>query len=157
MEIAVTHDVSERPQEDGFLRMAPTSYGSLGENREKTMSLWIGPARVGGLVLLCSALAQAALANDFPTSARVLYVNSCIVGGKASYFEMLSKCACALDELAEHVTYDDYDTMQTVVNAMTIGGERGNELRGNEGLKPLQKRYAELNAQAREHCFLNPQ
>jgi hypothetical protein len=113
--------------------------------------------------LLSSALActvvlsaPAAAANDFPTADRVIYVQDCIKSHPGPYFEMINKCSCAVDALAREVKYKDYVTMTTIVNAMSIGGERGNDLRDNETLKPQVKRFRELQAQANKSCFIAP-
>jgi hypothetical protein len=103
-------------------------------------------------LLLCAAAAAAA--NDFPTAERVIYVQDCVKNNPGPHFEMINKCSCALDALAREVKYDDYVTMITVVNAMSIGGERGNDLRDNETLKPQVKRFRELQAQAQKRCFI---
>lgn len=110
-------------------------------------------------LLLCAALAAAcgnALANDFPTVDRVLYVQECMRANPGPNFEMVNKCSCALDSLAREVRYDDYVSMSTIVNAVTIGGERGGELRDNESLKPQVKRFRELQAKVQKSCFINP-
>ena len=98
----------------------------------------------------------AAGANDFPTVDRVLYVQDCMRAHPGSYYEMVNKCSCALDKLAAEVKFDDYTTMVTVVNAVSIGGERGGELRDNETLKPQIARYRELQAKVQKGCFINP-
>lgn len=106
---------------------------------------------------LCGLLLStgAALANDFPTVDRVLFVQECMKAHPGPYYEMVNKCSCAVDSLAEEVKHEDYVTMSTVVNAMTIGGERGNDLRDNETLKPLVKRYREVRDKAMQGCFIN--
>jgi hypothetical protein len=106
-------------------------------------------------VLLMYA-ASAAAANDFPTADRVIYVQDCIKNNPGPHFEMINKCSCALDALASKVKYNDYVTMTTIVNAMSIGGERGNDLRDNETLKPQVKRYRDLQAQVQKACFITP-
>lgn len=103
---------------------------------------------------LLACLPIAATANDFPTVARVTYVQECMRNNPGPNFEMVSKCSCALDKLAESASYDDYVSMSTISNAMSIGGERGNELRDNDTLKPLLKRYRELQAKAQDACFI---
>ena len=109
-------------------------------------------------LLLCAAAAAAAtVANDFPTAERVLYVQDCVKNNPGPHFEMINKCSCALDALAREVKYNDYVTMTTIVNAMSIGGERGNDLRDNETLKPQVKRYRELQAQAYKRCLITRQ
>ena len=112
------------------------------------------PLRLTACTVLLGAAAAAA-ANDFPTAERVLYVQDCIKNHPGPYFEMINKCSCALDALAREVKYEDYVTMTTVVNAMSIGGERGNDLRDNETLKPQVKRYRELQAQAQKACMIS--
>ena len=98
-----------------------------------------------------------AAANDFPTADRVLYVQECIKAHPGSNFEMVNKCACALDKLAVKVKFDDYVMMTTIVKAVTIGGERGADLRDNESVKPQIKRYRDLQAEVQKSCFLSPQ
>lgn len=103
-------------------------------------------------ILLLSALA--AHANDFPTVERVLYVQECMRANPGPNFEMVNKCSCALDRLAEQVKFEEYVTMSTLVKAVTIGGERGGELRDNETIKPQMARYRELQAKVQASCFI---
>lgn len=98
----------------------------------------------------------AAQANDFPTVDRVLYVQECIRSHPGPQFEMVNKCSCALDRLASEVRFDEWVAMSTIVNAVSIGGERGGQLRDNESLKPQIARYRELQARAQKACFLGP-
>jgi len=100
------------------------------------------------------SLATVADANDFPTVDRVLYVQECIRANPGPQFEMVNKCSCALDRLASEVKYDEYVTMATIVKAVSIGGERGGEMRDNESLKPQIARYRELQARVAKACFI---
>lgn len=104
-------------------------------------------------VTLCAAVS--ASANDFPTVDRMLYVQECIKAHPGPNFEMINKCSCALDRLALKVKFDDYVTMSTIVKAVTIGGERGGELRDNDTIKPQIKRYRDLQSEAQKSCFLD--
>ena len=99
--------------------------------------------------------AMCASANDFPTTDRVLYVQECVKAHPGQNFEMVSKCSCALDQLARKVKFDDYVTMTTIVKAVTIGGERGADLRENESIKPQIKRYRDLQSEVKKSCFLD--
>ena len=94
------------------------------------------------------------LANDFPTADRMLYVQECLQAHPGPNFEMVNKCSCALDKLALKVRFDEYVMMTTVVKAVTIGGERGGDLRDNETIKPQIKRYRDLQSEAKKSCFL---
>jgi hypothetical protein len=108
------------------------------------------------LLFACGLLFTAAAnaANDFPTVDRVLYVQECIRAHPGPNYEMVSKCSCALDRLAGEVKFDDYVNMVTIVNAISIGGERGGELRDNETLKPQIARYRQLQAKVSKACFI---
>lgn len=111
------------------------------------------------LTLATLALTFAGLparANDFPTVDRVLYVQECMRDNPGPNFEMVNKCSCALDALAREVKFEEYVEMSTIAKAMSIGGERGNDLRDNETLKAPLKRYRELTAKVQKGCFINP-
>jgi hypothetical protein len=109
------------------------------------------------LVALAALLigSGAAHANDFPTSARVLYVEDCIRANPGPYFEMVNKCSCAVDALATEVNYDEFTTMQTISNGMTIGGERGGAIRDVATLQPELKKYRDLQVKVKKGCFIN--
>src|SRR4051812_49564462 len=94
-------------------------------------------------------------ANDFPTADRVLYVEECMRANPGPYFEMVSKCSCAVDALAAEVKYEEYTTMQTISNGMSIGGERRNSLRDTAGLQPALKEDQELQTKVKKGCFIN--
>lgn len=111
------------------------------------------------LVLAAAALsttAAPALANDFPTKERVIYVQECMRDNPGPQFEMISKCSCALDALAAELRFDEYVELSTIAKAMSIGGERGSELRDNETLKAPLKRYRELQSKVQKGCFIAP-
>jgi len=106
---------------------------------------------------LCAALlavAGAAAAHDYPTADRVVYVQECMRTHPGPHYEMLNKCSCALDRTATEVSYDDYITAMTTVNAATIGGERGAEFRDNASVQPTIKRWRELQARVQQACFI---
>jgi hypothetical protein len=112
--------------------------------------------------LTCAAMALAAwtvalpaqAANDFPTVARVLYVHECMRDHPGPHFEMVNKCACALDKLAEQLTFDQYESLSTEANATTIGGERGAYLRENEAVQVDVRRYRKLQTEVKKACFV---
>lgn len=102
-------------------------------------------------VLLAAGPARA---NDFPTLARVQYVQQCQNANPGPLFEMQSKCSCALDQLAGQLSYEQFDTLKTVTDAMSIGGERGGALRDNPQVRPMMEQLRKLEAQAASACFL---
>ncbi|MBZ8142732.1 hypothetical protein CLD22_22905 [Rubrivivax gelatinosus] len=103
-----------------------------------------------------AAAAPAAKSHDYPTVERVLYVQQCMRDHPGPFYEMVNKCSCALDRIAAELPADDYIEMITVVNAMTIGGERGGELRDNAGAKKLVARWRELQPKVQQACFIGP-
>ncbi len=103
--------------------------------------------------LLAPPLAQA---NDFPTADRVLYVQECVRDNPGPHYEMINKCSCALDRIAGEVKFADFTNMSTIVKAVSIGGERGGQLRDNESVKPQIARYRELQVKVRKACFIGP-
>ena len=108
-------------------------------------------AAFAGLLLASGA----ALANDFPTSARVIYVQECMRAHPGPYFEMVNKCSCAVDAMAAEVKYDEFTTMQTISNGMSIGGERGGAIRDVATLQPELKKYRELQQKVTKGCFIS--
>lgn len=116
----------------------------------------MNPMKLVLATLALSAVGLPARANDFPTVDRVLYVQECMRDNPGPNFEMVNKCSCALDALARELKYEQYVEMSTIAKAMSIGGERGNDLRDNDTLKAPLKRYRELQAKVQKGCFINP-
>ena len=114
------------------------------------------PTRLVAAACTLLTAAAPALANDFPTVDRVLYVQECMKTNPGPYYEMVNKCSCALDALARDVPFDDYVSMLTVTRAMSIGGERGNTIRDTEPLQAQAKRFRELQSKVQSGCFLGP-
>lgn len=108
---------------------------------------------VAALAGLLGAL-PAQAANDFPTVARVLYVHECMRDHPGPHFEMVNKCACALDKLAEQISFDEYETLSTESHATTIGGERGAYLRENESVQTAVRRYRKMQTEVKKACFV---
>ena len=110
--------------------------------------------RLAAFVLAAAVPAAPALANDFPTVDRVLYVQECMRQNPGPFYEMVNKCSCAVDALAREVSFDDYTAMSTATNANSIGGERGNTIRDTELLQKQIRRYREVQAKAKAGCFI---
>ena len=106
------------------------------------------------VALLC--VAQPALANDFPTRARVEFVLACMRDSKAPPQESMYKCSCAIDAIADKVRYDEWVDLSTVANGITIAGERGGVMRDIKDGRKLIASYRELQASAKKQCFIQP-
>jgi len=93
--------------------------------------------------------------NNFPTQARVEYVNQCISanGGKLA---ALYQCSCAIDRIANGLTYDDYVEVTTFIKNGNLPGEGGGMFRDSERGRKLVKNYRELESDALHSCGINP-
>ena len=95
------------------------------------------------------------LANDYPTTARVEFVQDCMGrhGGKLEY---LYKCSCVIDRLAEKLSYDDYVEASTFAHYSTLPGEGGGIFRDPDRAKERAKLYRTLEAEAYKACGVPP-
>jgi hypothetical protein len=105
------------------------------------------------LALLAFAPARAA-AHDYPTDGRVVYVERCMAENPGPHYEMVSKCSCALDHIAQTTPYDDFVSMQTSTDANSIAGERGNAIRDAEIFQLEIRKFRTLQAEAKKSCFI---
>lgn len=112
-------------------------------------------ARLAAATLSLAVVGSAQAANDYPTSERVLYVHECMRQHPGSHFEMVNKCSCVIDKIADKVSFSDFETMSTATNANTIGGERGNMIRDVAAMQDEIKRFRTLQADAKKACFIN--
>lgn len=107
------------------------------------------------VVVLSAAAPIAASAHDYPTAARVEYVEACMREHPAPRFESLNKCSCALDAIARHLQYDTFVTMSTATKATSISGERGSYIRDVDSLQKQIREFKQLQARAQKGCFIN--
>lgn len=102
-------------------------------------------------LLLALAMPLAAQANDFPTQDRVEYVLECMQQhpGKQEY---LYKCACAIDQIAQALHYDDYVEMATALRHRSMSGQRGAAFRDPPTVKAMAAAYQAVQERARKAC-----
>jgi hypothetical protein len=91
--------------------------------------------------------------NDYPTSARVEYVQECIAKNGGNLAD-LYKCSCAIDRVADHLTYDDFVEASTFARYATLPGEGGGEFRDPDRAKERAKLYRSIEAEAYRACGL---
>ncbi len=96
----------------------------------------------------------AALAYDYPTVDRVLFVEECVRDNAGPHWEMVQKCSCMVDTIAHQVPHEDYVILSTATNANSIGGERGAYIRDVEPLQKQIRQFRDLKAQAKKSCFI---
>jgi len=84
-------------------------------------------------------------ANDFPTRARVEFVLTCMSESKSSQQESMYKCSCAIDTIADKVSYDTWVDLSTVANGVMRDLKDGRKLIAS---------FRELQASAKKTCFI---
>ena len=87
--------------------------------------------------------------NDYPTTARADYVIGCMAAN-GFHRELLDKCACSIDTIADEMTYADYDNANTILSMQQGGGgPRGGLFRdtpiAKEDMEKLRRAQAEAN------------
>jgi len=111
---------------------------------------------LAGLILcgaVCAAepAAEKHPAHDYPTPARVEFVNSCMT--KASdKLAALYQCACAIDKIADVMTYEEFVEASTFARYATLPGEGGGEFRDFDAARQLAKHYRELERLSLQAC-----
>lgn len=98
-----------------------------------------------------NAQAQSASANDYPTIARADYVFACMqVNGRSR--QVLEKCSCSIDVIAELLPYDKYEEAETIMSVRQKGGEAVAPLMTPEYQeKVLEMKRAQVEGELR--CF----
>jgi hypothetical protein len=107
-----------------------------------------GAAMVLGIIApVCSAPPV----HDYPTHARVEYVNECVAkhGGKLS---RVYQCSCVIDDIANTLSYDDFVESSTFAKYSSLPGEGGGIFRDSEQAQSKAKQYRELEQRAYREC-----
>jgi hypothetical protein len=94
-------------------------------------------------------------ANNYPTFARVEYVQECMLRNSGTMAQ-LYQCSCAIDRIAEHLSYDDFVEAGTFARYATLPGEGGGIFRDTEHAKQQAKLFRRLEADAYRACGLKP-
>jgi len=105
------------------------------------------------LIALCSASRADTPTHDYPTHARVEYVQECIAthGGKLS---SLYQCSCAIDRIAAQLSYDEYVEASTFAKYSSLPGEGGGVFRDSDHAKEMAKRFRDTEGEAFRACGL---
>ena len=108
---------------------------------------------VVGLWISAAAAADSPV-HDYPTVARVEFVQECIVehGGR---LENLYQCSCAIDRIANVLSYDDFVEASTYAKYSGLAGEGGGIFRDSDEARQKAKRYREVQGEAYRNCGLS--
>ena len=86
---------------------------------------------------------------DYPTTARADYVIGCLAAN-GFHRELLDRCSCGIDVIANLMPYDDYEKANTILEMQQAGvGPRGGLFRdtpiAHDELRKLHQAQAEVN------------
>lgn len=90
--------------------------------------------------------------NDFPTAARADYVFGCMASNGQTQ-EMLYKCSCSIDTIAELMNYDQYVQAETVLRMRTVPGEKTAAIRDTPWTQEIVDQMRRSQAEAELKCF----
>lgn len=90
---------------------------------------------------------------DYPTAARADYVIGCLAANGFRH-DLLEKCACGIDTIADMMPYDDYEKAETILSMQSeVHGPQGAIFRNtplaHEELDRLRRAEAEVNLRCR--------
>jgi hypothetical protein len=91
--------------------------------------------------------------NNYPTAARVEYVNECIANQRDSLANVY-QCSCVIDRIAETLTYDEFVESITFARYAGLPGEGGAIFRDSDDARKKARRYKELEQEAFTSCGL---
>ena len=93
--------------------------------------------------------------NDYPTYARVQYVEECMVQSGGSEAD-LYKCSCAIDRIASRLKYDQFVEASTYARYATLGGENGGVFRDHPLAQQQARLMRSIESAAWHACGLRP-
>jgi hypothetical protein len=91
--------------------------------------------------------------HNYPTQARVEYVNECIATHDDSLANVY-QCSCAIDRIANVLSYDEFVTAITFARYAGLPGEGGAVFRDSDEARSTAKRFRELEKLAQRECGL---
>ena len=96
-----------------------------------------------------------AVANDFPTQARVEFVLSCMDARGGQSYNSLYPCICAIDRIAAQMPYREYTAAETLSFLYSTPGERGGFFRDAAPRSRKRiKAFQALREEAEAACFV---
>ncbi len=115
--------------------------------------------RAGLRVVLTGVLAMPAAhaqvrhpAHDYPTATRADYVIGCMASNGFKR-EFLERCACGIDTIADAMSYEDYESAETILSMQRGGlGDRGAMFRDTPVAKERTEQLTRAQAEVALQC-----
>lgn len=99
------------------------------------------------------AVGREAPVNNYPTAARVEYVNECIANQRDSLANVY-QCSCVIDRIADTLSYDEFVESITYSRYAGLPGEAGAIFRDSDEARQRARKYRELESEAYRACGL---
>ena len=107
-----------------------------------------------GLCIALLLLPRLAMANDFPTQARVEFVLGCMNEQGGQSYDNLYKCVCLVDAIAAEMTHEEFAQAQVFSQLRSTAGERGGVFRDPEQAKTLSDKLAAVIERGKAGCLI---
>ena len=106
-----------------------------------------------GLTLILSLTALTELkSNDFPTLARSEFVFACM-SSNANNRDFMSKCSCAIDEIAKRINYEEYAQAEAIARLWEGASPREEAFKGVGLSKERMEKLFKAQAASELECF----
>lgn len=102
--------------------------------------------------VMATLFATGALANDFPTAARVDYVLGCMAANGQDQLVM-ARCSCSIDYIADRMAYAEYTEIETIKRMRLVPGERAGIFRDVPRIRDALDHFQLLQVEADLQCF----
>lgn len=102
--------------------------------------------------VVAAAGSTAAIANDYPTATRVDYVLGCMAANGQDYLVM-EKCSCSADVVADKLSYEQYERIETIMRMREGRGELGVMFRTSRALEDEVQAFRQAQIEADLQCF----
>ena len=106
------------------------------------------------IIACCIAIspAQAHETSDYPTATLADYVFACMAANGQRY-DILQKCSCSIDYIAERLPYEDYVRVEAIMQAQQDIGQRGIFYRDAQWAKDKVDLLKKFQAESTIACF----
>lgn len=121
-------------------------------HKHSTLSSIIAAAGIAAL-WPCAAAQDEGPVNDYPTAARVEFVNEC-VGNQRDSLANVYQCSCVIDRIADRLSYDEFVEAITFSRYSGLPGEGGAIFRDPDQARKLSRLYRGLEVEAQRACGL---
>jgi hypothetical protein len=102
-------------------------------------------------LIVTTPLRADAPAHNYPTIARIEYVQECVnrAGGRQG---TMYQCACAIDRIAEKLTYEEFVETSTYAKYSTLPGEGGGIFRDTDEARQKARLFRTIESDAYQAC-----